>query len=171
MTGIVKGYEIIKNRDGKNNVVMLQCEINGSRDVQSVEYFHPVGDNSIPVIDSVVIILEAGRSWKIAVAQNDQKDFKSGLNEGEKYLYSKDENSFIKLLNDGTIEINGNSRDTARKDDTTELVMSGVDVQSLAALLLTTGAFTPTGSPPIATTQITFTGGKITSGNDKVKQS
>lgn len=109
MTGIVKGYEIKKNRDGKNNVVMLQCEINGSSDTQSVELFNPVGDNSIPVMNSVVMILEAGGSWKIAVAQNDQKDFKSGLNEGEKYLYSKDENSFIKIKNDGTIEINGDA--------------------------------------------------------------
>ena len=72
--------------------------------------------------------------------------------------------------NNGTTwEINGTTK-VARLADTTKLVLSGIDVQALAVALLTTAAFVPTGSAPIpATTPVTFTGGEITSGSDKVK--
>lgn len=170
MTGIVRGYEIGKNRDSSQNVLLLQVEIT-ENNIQAVEYMNAPGDNSIPPVDSIVTILSAGSAWKIAIACNDGKDFDTSIKEGEKYLYSNGENSFIKLLKNGTIELNGNSRDAARKDDSTELVLSQADVVALAGILLATGAFTPTGSPPAPAGTITFTGGKITQGNDKVKMS
>lgn len=109
MTGIVRGYEVKKNRDGSQNVLMLQVEISGPDDNQSVEYMSHAGDDHIPPIGSVVTILTAGKSWKIAIASNDTIDFDSSLKEGDRKLYSKNNASFIKILSDGTIELNGNA--------------------------------------------------------------
>lgn len=108
LTGIVKGYEIKKNRDGSQNVLMLQVEISGSNDPQSVEYMSHAGDDHIPPVDSIVTILEAGRAWKIAIASNDGVDFDSSLSEGERKLYAPGGASII-FKDDGTIEINGNA--------------------------------------------------------------
>lgn len=91
---------------------MLKCEISGPDDIQSVEYMSHAGDDHIPPIGSVVTILTAGKSWKIAIASNDQTDFDNTLNEGDRIIYSKDKAAFIKILSDGIIEVNGNA-DTA----------------------------------------------------------
>lgn len=109
MTGIVRDYEVKKNRDASQKILMLKCEISGPDDVQSVEYMSHAGDDHIPPIGSIVTILSAGPSWKIAIASNDNVDFDDTLEEGDRVLYSKDNASFIKILSDGTIEINGNA--------------------------------------------------------------
>lgn len=109
MTGIVRDYEVKKNRDASQKILMLKCEISGPDDVQSVEYMSHAGDDHIPPIGSIVTILSAGPSWKIAIASNDNRDFDDTLEEGDRVLYSKDNASFIKILSDGTIEINGNA--------------------------------------------------------------
>lgn len=109
MTGIVKGYEVKRNRNSSQKVLMLQVEISGPEDVQSVEYMSHAGDDHIPPIGSVVTILTAGTAWKIAIASNDNVDFDDTLKEGDRKLYSKDNASFIKILSDGTIELNGNA--------------------------------------------------------------
>ena len=107
MIGVVKGFEVKKNRDGKKNVLMLQVQMSGPDDIQSVEYMSHAGDNHIPPVGSFVTVLDAGKSWKIAIASNDQQDFDSSLGEGERILYSGD--SYIKMLDNGNIEINGNA--------------------------------------------------------------
>lgn len=117
MTGIVKGYEIGKNRDGTQNVLLLQVAINSADDVQPVEYMNAPGDNTIPPMGSIVTVLNAGRSWKIAVAANDGKDFDASLNECERYFYSKDEAAKLKLLNNGTVTVNDGSTEAARNGD------------------------------------------------------
>lgn len=108
MTGTVKSYEIKKNRDGSNNVLMLNVEISGPDDIQSVEYMSHAGDNHIPEIGSIVTILQAGKSWKIAIASNDQSDFDSTLNESERIIYANG-GAYIKWNDDGTIELAGNT--------------------------------------------------------------
>lgn len=62
-------------------------------------------------------------------------------------------------------------RESARKDDTVQVTLSGTDVQALAVALLTTTAFVPSGSPPVAATTPVppITDGKITSGSSQVK--
>ncbi len=69
--------------------------------------------------------------------------------------------------NDTAWEINGTT-EVARKADTTKLAMTALDIQALAVSLLATGGFVPA-SAPVPGTPITFTGGEITSGSDKVK--
>lgn len=114
MTGTVKGYEVKKNRNSDQGVLMLQVAISSEDDIQSVEYMTHTGDNSIPVIGSVVTILQAGSSWKIAIASKDTSDFDDTLKEGDRYLYSKDKASYIKILSDGTIQINGDVDNAVR---------------------------------------------------------
>jgi phage gp45-like len=108
MTGIVRGFEVTKNRDGTKNILMLKVEISGPDDVQSVEYMSHAGDDHIPPIDSIVIVLQAGKAWKIAIASNEGNNFDSSLNEGERKLYAPG-GAYIKLLDDGKIELNGNT--------------------------------------------------------------
>lgn len=108
MTGIIRSYEIKKNRDGLSNVLMLNVEISGPDDIQSVEYMSSAGDNHIPSIGSVVTILQAGRAWKIAIASNNQSDFDSSLNESERII-SAHGGAYVKWSDDGTIELVGNT--------------------------------------------------------------
>lgn len=116
MTGIVTGYEIKKNRDGLNKVLLLNCSISSDKDIQTVEYMSHAGDDHIPPIGSVVTILQAGKAWKIAIASNNQNDFDDTLNEGERNISSPG-GSYIRWNDDGTIEINGNAKSAVSYSD------------------------------------------------------
>lgn len=73
------------------------------------------------------------------------------------------------IKNNGTVwEINGTTK-VARFGDSAKVILSGIDIQALAVALLTTGGFVPASAPVPASTSVTFTGGEITSGSDKVK--
>ena len=117
MTGTVKGFEVKKNRNGTNNVLMLQVEVSGPNDIQSAEYMSNAGDNTIPVIGSTVVILMAGPSWKIAVAVNDKSDFDNSLVEGDRLLYSKYRAATYKIGADGKHYFNDGSIEAARNGD------------------------------------------------------
>lgn len=93
-------------------------------------------------------------------------------NPGETKVYSTDadgaEQGKHDLKNDGTHIFNDGTLEAARKTDTTKLTMSGADIAALAASLLTTAAFVPTGTPPVPGTPVVFTGGEITDGTSEV---
>lgn len=74
----------------------------------------------------------------------------------------------IQIQPSGNMEIGSGGSPAARQGDSTDLNLSGLDIQVLAASLLTTGAFTPTGSPPVPGIPVTFTGGSITGGSSEV---
>lgn len=116
VTGIVRGIEIKKNRDGNNKTLMLNCEISGPKDIQSVEYMANPYDNYIPEIGSTVIIIPLTKSWKIAIANYNGQDFDSTLNPGERKL-SAPGNSYIQLNDDDTIELNGSADFAAAFND------------------------------------------------------
>ncbi len=110
ITGIVRGREIKKNRDGSTAKMLLQVEITNPQDIQTVELMRQAGEDTNPPDGSRVLILEVGPSWKIAVASDD--NIVPTMSAGEKRLYSTSGGSVvadIKLLADGTIEVNGNS--------------------------------------------------------------
>ena len=123
MTGKVKGFEVKKNRNGTQNVLMLQCEISGPEDLQSVEYMSNAGDNTIPVIGSTVAILIAGPSWKIAVAVSDGSEFDNSLVEGDRLLYSKDRAAIYKIGADGKHYFNDGSIEAARNGDAVQVTI------------------------------------------------
>lgn len=111
MTGIVRGYEIKKNRNGTKTILLLQVEISGPDDIQSVEYMSHAGDDHIPPEGTIVTILQAGRSWKIAIASSDDNNFTTGLSDGERKIFAPG-GAFIIWRDDGTLEVNGDA-DTA----------------------------------------------------------
>ena len=110
MIGTVRGFEIGPNRDGTNDVLLLQVEMSDPDDIQTVEYFSGAGDDTIPPVGSLVTILSVGRAWKIAIASND--NIAPSMTEGERKIYSSDGGvikAFINWLSSGILELNGNS--------------------------------------------------------------
>jgi hypothetical protein len=86
--------------------------------------------------------------------------------------------TIIKIKADGTVIVQGvgnvivneGDKGCARVDDAVKVTLGSFDVQLLAAALLTTGAFVPTGIPPIpATTPPQDVTGAITAGSATVK--
>ena len=109
-TGIVTGREFKKNRDGENDRLMLQVQITDADDIHSVEYMSPPGEDSNPPDGAKVLIIDAGRAYKIAIAADD--NIQPSMEEGEKKLYSISDGAivaFINFLQSGIVEINGNN--------------------------------------------------------------
>lgn len=109
-TGRVVGRSITTNKDGTNDVMMLEVQISDPDDIQSVQFFSPPGDDSPPSDGSIVAIIDISDAYKIAVAADD--NIAPSMDEGEKKLYSSDSGAiqaFINLLKGGNIELNGNN--------------------------------------------------------------
>lgn len=109
MIGTVKGFQIGPNRDGTNDVLLLQVEMSDPDDIQTVEYYSGAGDDTIPPKGSLVTILSVGPAWKIAIASND--NIAPSMAEGERKIYSSDSGvikAFINWLAGGNLELNGN---------------------------------------------------------------
>ena len=107
-TGIVVGREFRKNRDGENDRLLLQVQVTDADDVHTVEYMLSSGEDSNPPDGAKVLIIDAGRAYKIAIAADD--NIQPSMAAGEKKIYSISDGgiaAFINFLQDGTIEING----------------------------------------------------------------
>lgn len=70
-TGIVKGRQIAKNRDGGRDVLLLQVELSDPYDVQTVEFMQGAGDQYSPDNGSKVLVISNGAAYKIAIAVDD----------------------------------------------------------------------------------------------------
>ncbi len=70
-TGIVKGRQIAKNRDGARNVLLLQVELTAKNDVQTVEFLQGAGDQYNPPNGSKVLVISNSPAYKIAIAIDD----------------------------------------------------------------------------------------------------
>ena len=77
--------------------------------------------------------------------------------------------NIIEVDANGKLVIDSGTKGAARVDDPIQITLSGTDIQALAVALLTTTGFTPASAPIPATSPVTLTGGKITSGSVKVK--
>lgn len=75
----------------------------------------------------------------------------------------------VVLDQDGNVVANQGTKGVARLEDTTKLTLTPEDVGALAAVLLATGMFVPTFSPPAPAGPIVFTEGEITSASETVK--
>lgn len=117
-TGIVTGREITINKDGEEDVEMLQVQMTDDEDIQSVQLMIQAGDDSPPPEDSLVTIVSIAEAYQIAVAVED--NISPTMLPGEKKLYSSAAGvikAFINMLSDGTIEINGNTDFAVAFDD------------------------------------------------------
>lgn len=109
--GTVVGREIIENRDSENESRMLSVELSEANDVQSIEHINQNGEQTNPLDDTTVLVLELNPSWKLAIAINDLVDIDENLDPGEKKIYAVDSSnnivSSIYLRNTGIVEIGG----------------------------------------------------------------
>lgn len=155
MTGIVTGFEIAKNRNGANSVVLLQVRISDQNDIQTVELMTPPGDDSIPPIGSRVKIFDAGQAWKIAIA--DQDSITPTVDAGEKKIYSQSggsEAAYIYLRSDGVAEVNGNAKSAVSFQDLATAInslISSIDAAIAGAITGHTHVYAPGPSPPVPT--------------------
>lgn len=109
-TGIIRGREVRKNRDGTSERLMLQVQMSNPNDIQTVEYVSLPGQDENPIDGSTVYVIDIGESYKIGIGVND--GITPAMDTGEKRLYSLDAagaiQAFIKMLKTGIIEVNGN---------------------------------------------------------------
>jgi len=107
--GIVKGYNLAKNKDGEKKVILLQVEITSPEDVQTVELMNQTGEDNNPPIGSRVTIVNIDNAFKMAIATDDL--IVPITAPGEKRIYSTSDagdvvKASILLKNDGTIVAN-----------------------------------------------------------------
>lgn len=108
--GTVKNVTVAKNRDGENNVRLLDVELSDADDIQTTELYTQAGEDYNPPKESKVFVLSVGAAWKIAIACDD--GIEPAVAEGEREIYSSSGGSkqaTIYLKNDGTIVITGTS--------------------------------------------------------------
>jgi len=176
--GTVVGSEIKTNRNGEDSVRMLSAELSEGADVQTVELVAQNGEQSNPLDEQMVVIFELGRAWKIAIAVRDNVEPDSGLQRGEKILYSLDANNAIKakiyLKGDGTVVLNDGTdwavQFTALKDafDTLKSDLNGmISKWNTFATAYAPGGPAAPGTPPTADNATASTadmaGAKVTS--------
>lgn len=109
--GTVTGSDITTNKDGDDNVRMLQVEIINADDIQGIEQMSRCGEDNSPQPGARVIILDLAPSYRIAVAEDDGVEPTVGPGEKELYSYDADSNKLahIRILDDSCVEINGNA--------------------------------------------------------------
>ena len=90
--GKVTGREIAKNRDGEEDVILLQVEVSDSDDIQTVELHRGAGVDLNPPDGSIVTLVNAGNAWQIAATTNDNVT-PEGLDEGAYQIYASDSGS------------------------------------------------------------------------------
>lgn len=108
--GRVTGREIVANRDGTKQSLMLQVEITDPEDIQTVELISQDGEDTNPVDNSRVVIIPIGQAYKIAIAVDDGIEPDSTQVPGEKKIYSSDGGvikAFIQWLKTGAMIISG----------------------------------------------------------------
>lgn len=129
--GIITGREIKKNRDGTNDRIILQVELEAD-DVKSVELMSESGDDNNPATGCRVYITDADTdgSYKIATAVTD--DLAPEVDPGEREIYSTDNPvtsklARIKLDKTGNIILNND----------TDFAVSWTDLNTALQLLVT----------------------------------
>jgi hypothetical protein len=86
---------------------MSDVEISDKADTQEIEIINQAGIKTRPLENHRIIIIRCGGGYKVSVGVDDNID--EEIEEGEILIYSNDNGSIsssIKLLTDGTIEIN-----------------------------------------------------------------
>ena len=131
--GTVTGRAVGKNRDGTEDVMLLQVEISDPDDVQTIQLMTPAGEDDNPITGSQVLILDIGNAFKAAITVDD--GVAPFMDPGEKKLYSLDTSgvikAFINLLASGNIELNGND-DNAVRFEALQTKMTALEAQLIA---------------------------------------
>jgi len=169
---ICTGYQKETFRDGQNQVSQSKVQ-QGSNDYAPMNAFAP-GFEINPANGEFIIVdkINGSNSFMVSIGGINQA-IEPITARGERLIYSVSENGLTKkasahFKNDGTLVLNSGAIEAARKGDTVQLTLSSTDIQTLAAALLVTGAFVPTGTPPAPGTITVLTDGEITGGTDEI---
>lgn len=106
--GFITGQSIGKNRDGENDVRLLQVEITEPDDVQEVQQVTWSGEDNAPSNGDMVVIIEISETYKIAIGVNDT--IIPSVATGERKIYSQDGGAvkaYAYFKNNGNIQLNG----------------------------------------------------------------
>lgn len=118
LTGTITGFEVMKNRNGDHERLMLQVQISSPDDIQTVEYVALPGQDEAPIIGSKVYIIQVSDGYKIGIGVDDGI-VPEGV-AGRKRMYSIDADgnikALIRLVESGIIELNGTGDFAVRYD-------------------------------------------------------
>lgn len=107
--GTITGQQIISNRDGVEDVRLLQVRLSNDSDIQTVQYMPMSGDDSPPQNGDLVVVVAIGPAFQVALGVQDS--VVPSMQTGEKKLYSRDSGgiiaAFINFMADGNLELNG----------------------------------------------------------------
>lgn len=138
--GTVVGSEIKENIDGENTTRILSTELSAAEDVQSIEHIDQNGEQTNPLNDATLVILEISRTWKIAVAVKDLVEPDDTLERGEKKIYALDSDNnvvaWIYLRGDGSIRLDNGTGSAELKADGIFYIGNGDQFAALANLVL-----------------------------------
>lgn len=84
---VVSPPEVMRARNGRDLVLMLQVRMADPHDVRTVQYMPQVGEDSVPIQGSRVAVVELS-GVSIAIASYDR--IRSVRGQGEKEIYSSD---------------------------------------------------------------------------------
>lgn len=168
MIGTITGQSVEKNRDGENNVRMLQVTIYTDDNAESVQLARPLGEDSNPVNGSRIITIPIGNAYKIGIMLDD--GIEPSVDQGEKEFYSivnGAKGATLKLDKNGKHIFNNGANDAARKNDQIQSTSAydAVFWAWVTTISAAVNALAP-GSVPTVPTSLT---GKITQGTDKVQ--
>ena len=96
--GRITGREVKTNRDGAEDVILLQVEVSDSDDIQTVELHRGAGVDLNPPDGSIVVLVNAGNAWQIAATTNDNVT-PDDLDEGAYEIYSSDSGAKVAKVN------------------------------------------------------------------------
>ena len=69
--GTVVGFELAPNKDGDDNVRLLQVEFSNPDDIQTVEQFRAPGLDCNPQVGARVITLDLGAAYRVGICFDD----------------------------------------------------------------------------------------------------
>jgi hypothetical protein len=171
-SGKIKTTEYEKNKDTDAKKLMANVEISDSEDVQEIEVVSLPGIKIRPLEGNRTIIIKCGGGYKVSVAIDDNID--EEIEEGEVLIFGNDNGSIsssIKLLTDGTIEINSGSNFMVRYNELETAFNELKEKHNALALFVDSHAHTlvtpgsgnsgPVPAPSGATSSADITGSKI----------
>jgi len=161
MIGDVTGQSVEKNRDGENNVRMLQVTIYTDDNAESVQLARQSGEDSNPPNGTRILNIPVGNAYKIGIMLDD--GITPSVDQGEKEFYSivnGAKGATLKLDKNSKHIFNGGAKDAARKND--QIQSTSTDD---AAFWTWVGAV----STALSLTPPTSLTGKITQGTNEVQ--
>ena len=127
----ITGREIKRNKNASTPSRLLQSQVTGKDDIQTVEQLRQAGIDSGPVDDSVAYVIPLSKAWKVAVGVNDL--IAPEATPGQLILYSQEGGSKmtqIKLNPDGSLVIDSaaGAEINAAAGLTINAAVGGVDI-------------------------------------------